>query len=115
VSDSPEVSDGRRAIEADYELTVGDLLRASVIESLGSPVSSAVAGSLVFMGIILIVNDDSLGWLSVALGLVVITGLFNAPFTWWAARRRGDLVVATVSWWPTRRAFGSRLRRRRWS
>jgi hypothetical protein len=93
VSDGPEVSDGPRAIEADYELTVGDLLRASVIESLGSPVSSAVAGSLVFMGIILIVNDDPLGWYSVGLGLVVITGLFNAPFTWWAARRRGDLVV----------------------
>jgi YcxB-like protein len=93
VSDGPEVGDPPEAIRTNYELTIGDLLRAAVIESLTSRVSSAVAGSLVFMGIILIVYDDPLGWFSVGLGLVVITGLYNAPFTWWAARRRADLVV----------------------
>ena len=87
------MSDAPEQIRTEYELTLGDHLRAIVMESLGSRVASALAGSLVVMGIFLIVNDDWLGWLSVGLGLLAITGLYNAPVIWWAVHRRADLML----------------------
>jgi YcxB-like protein len=93
VSDGPEESDGPEAIRAEYELTIADLLRATVIATLGSRVSAAVAASVFVAGAFLIANDDPFGWFAVGLGLLVITGLYNAPFIWWAALRQADLVV----------------------
>ena len=88
------MSSGPEPIHVDYSPKLGDYLKATMVEAATSPANAALAGAFFSMGIFLILNDDPLGWTSMALGLLSITSLYSAPYICWNARRRADLMLS---------------------
>jgi len=93
-------------IQLDYRPTVSDYVKTAVASASRSVIAVAVRSYLVGIAIVPILGGDLASWMSLLVGLALVTGLYVAPFIRWAVRRRPDLMVGshgvTVDAWGVR-------------
>lgn len=103
------ILDSRADGAADGHVAVGDTAvghyRMSTREVVGATVAMArrsrwmtILGlGVAAISIIPVLNGDLASWFGLLFGLSMATGLFVAPFAWYQARKRPDLVGAEVT------------------
>jgi ADP-ribose pyrophosphatase len=80
---------------ATYRMTMREIVVANVEATRRSTFARAtgvLTGALGLFGVVMF--GDPVSYLGVLLGLSFVTGWFAAPFVWYQARRRPDLVAA---------------------
>jgi hypothetical protein len=93
-------------VQLDYRPTLSDYVKTAVVSATRSVAAVALGSYLVGIAILPLVGGDVGSWVTLFIGLTLITGLYVVPFIWWTIRRRPDLMLGphrlTVDAWGVR-------------
>jgi hypothetical protein len=97
---------GGSPIDLDYLPTIRDYVMTAVASASRSVIAIALGTYLVLIAIVPILGGDLASWMSMLVGLALLSGFYVAPFIWSAVRRRPDLMLGphhvTVDAWGVR-------------
>ena len=85
------------SVTVTYQMTMGEVLRATVGLSRRSNIVRFFGLLMVALAIVPVMNGDLVSLVFLALGLTIATGWFAAPFAWWMFRKRPDLIGADTT------------------
>lgn len=92
ISQSPDAAE--RSIEVSYQLTAADYRSATIELSRQSVPMVAIGAYAMSASALALLNGDLSGVFFLAFGASLVTGLYCVPFTWWAIRKRADLLLS---------------------
>jgi 8-oxo-dGTP pyrophosphatase MutT (NUDIX family) len=105
--DGPHVAAAESAVPAEpvgdvaraaFRLSTSDMVHASVALMRRSLSTRLMGGAMITVAVVLLFLVQDLTSVAIfVLGLTFVTGWFAAPFAWYQARKRPDLVSAEVT------------------
>ena len=84
---------GSAQVSINFRYTLGDYLLGTLIGNAVSFGNAAFGSFITTAGVVLLLQDNPSGWVSVLIGATVLSGIYTVPFTWLAVRQRRDLFL----------------------